>query len=118
MKLKFFVTAKKMSHMSNHAKANIGAVIVKNSKLVGMGFNKLKTHPRSNHPWKHIHAELDSILNSNTCTKGADLYLYRENKQGQLAMCKPCAFCQILLAQAGIRRIYFTTENGLEKMKL
>lgn len=112
MKLKHFSLAKKLSKQSTHPKHQLGAVIIKGNTVLSIGFNKYKTSPRSNHPWAFIHAE-NSCLNSlDKSAVGADIYVYRETKSGMLANSKPCKYCYQMLKRAGIRRVYYTVDNG------
>src|ERR1035437_6900824 len=109
MKERFFEVAKAMSKHSGHDTHKMGAVIVKKNRRISTGYNKLKTHPRSLHPQSMIHAELDCILG---CSKedllGADLYIYRQHKDGKVANAKPCIYCSKLIEQTGIKNIYYT----------
>ena len=116
---KFFDLAQKLSMKSAYYQ-QLGAVIVQKSKILGVGFNKPnKTHVKSNTPYKTIHAELDAILSAsfNNLT-GATIYVYRQHRNGALAMSKPCKYCLHMLAAYGIRTIYYTTEGGYCKESL
>lgn len=97
---------------SAHPKARIGAVIVYKNQVIGQGYNKQKTHPMAKNFSRHIHAELDAVLNVprklRINLEGASIYLYREDKEGRSALCKPCKFCCELLKQVGIKTIYYT----------
>lgn len=42
----------------------------------------------------------------------AVLYLYRENKLGELAMCRPCKECMSFIRACAIKKIYYTTYDG------
>lgn len=112
MKVKFFDVAKALSKKSTYHH-QMGAVVVKKNRVLGVGFNKPgKTHPRSNNKFKTIHAELDAILGLPLDElRGADIYVYREYRDGSLAMAKPCLHCQQLLVEVGIRTVYYTN-NG------
>jgi dCMP deaminase len=95
----------------------MGAVVVKKNKVIGMGFNKIKTHPKSNHPQKMIHAELDAILDcSEEDLIGADLYVFREYKNGEWACAKPCKHCQELISLCGVKNVFYTDEGALRKL--
>ena len=59
--LKYFKLAKKQSEKSTHYQHKLGCVIVKNNRVLGLGFNKLKSHPKSPHAYSFIHAEFDSV---------------------------------------------------------
>lgn len=113
MKLRFFEIAKAASKKSIHHKSQIGSVIVKRNKIIGIGINSMKTHPNSNLPWKTKHSELDAILDCRRKDlENADIYIYREDKRGKLACCKPCKYCQELLSIAKIRNVFYIDHNG------
>lgn len=110
---KFFEIAKRLSKKSEHHRHHIGCVITNGSKLVGLGFNRLKTHTRSTHPFHSIHAELHAILGITVSDlRGSKVYVYRENFWGQLAMSKPCPTCHKMLQDLGVREVFYTCENG------
>jgi len=119
MKLKFFDLAKKMANKSEHPEYRIGGVIVKKSKVISLGFNRNRTHPKSNHPFKNIHCELDCILGIDPkLLSGATIYLYRESKLGIPAISKPCKWCHQLLLNCGIKEVAYTFEGNFKKEKL
>lgn len=112
MKMKFFDLARKLAKCSNHPKCKLGAVIVRKNRVISMGVNKLKTHPRSNNKYKTLHAEIAAIISADRKDlRGADIYVYRENIYG-LAMAKPCESCMLAIQEAGIKNIYYTTYGG------
>lgn len=91
----------------------VGAVLYygKND-IVGFGYNKPhKTHPRSFHPYKTIHAEFSAILD---CERnfgdpnGASIYVHRLKKDGSPGLAKPCEACETMLAWAGIKNVYYS----------
>lgn len=117
MKMRFFEIAKKLSEKADY-QHKLGAVVVDKNKPIGFGFNKpSKTHPRSNHPFGRVHAELDAILNAGLDCKGASIYIYREHKDGTPAEAKPCKYCQVLLNSVGIKRIFYTSEGTFKELK-
>ena len=59
MNVKFFNLAGKVARLSNNPKFKLGCVIVRGSKVISVGTNNIKTHPRSTHPFKSLHAEMD-----------------------------------------------------------
>ncbi len=110
MKKRYFEAAKKMSLRSTHHQHKLGCVIVNKNKIIGMGFNKLKTHPDSNHPYKSTHAEFHAICNvlDVSMLKNADIYVYRATRNGKEALAKPCRYCEQLIRRHGIARIFYT----------
>lgn len=119
MKIKFIKLAQKMSRLSTHSKARIGAVIANGSREVSRGYNSIKTHTRSNTPYEDLHAEASAIVNAGFREiRGCDIYVYRENKNGEMAISKPCIYCQDLIKRSGIRRVIYTTECGIVQEKV
>lgn len=119
MKARFFDLAKKMSYKSTHPEHRIGGVIVKKSRVISLGFNKPKTHTKSNHLYKNIHCELDCILSAEKGDlQGSTLYLYRENKQGVPSLSRPCKWCQVLIREVGIKAVCYTDHNSFKKEML
>lgn len=108
MKLKHFALARKASLKSDHPCHRLGAVVARGNKVVSIGWNRYKTHPHSPHPFKHIHAEVAALMKITDKLDGADLYIYREGKDGIPRLSKPCKSCMNVIKQAGIKRIYYT----------
>jgi deoxycytidylate deaminase len=110
---KYFSLAKTLSKKSNHPQYQMGCVIVKKNNVVSTGFNQLKTHPKSPHAWNMIHAEFAAILGvSASDLEGSTVYVYRELKNHEPAMAKPCKTCHKMLFNLGVKEVYFTTPTG------
>jgi len=119
MKLKYFKLAKKMSKFSTHSQHQLGAVIVRKTQIVGLGFNQIKTHSKSPHPYKSIHAEFSAILNSGESDlKNHDIYIYREKKDGTLGDSFPCTVCLKMLTDLNIGNIFYIKNNQFEKHRV
>lgn len=119
MKLKYFDLARKLSKKSDHPKFQLGCVIVRGNKIVSIGFNQLKTHPKSVTPYRQLHAELSAILDIDKRTlAGCQAYVYREHRDGTLAVSRPCQYCQAALTAVGITQVFFTDEDGYKVQKL
>ena len=114
MKFKFFEAARKASLKSEHPSHPMGCVIVKKNRVISKGFNKLKTHPKSQFPYKTTHAEFHAIIRcwDPDDLKGASAYIYRSLKNGENAMAKPCPSCLKTLQEFGITEVYYTTSEG------
>lgn len=111
MKAKFFKLCKKLSTCSDHHQHRLGALVCSKDKILGVGFNSLRTHPKSPHFFKSCHAEFMAIISCSPETlKGATLYVYRENRKGEVVNSKPCVSCMTLIQKVGIKKIYFTHE--------
>lgn len=107
-----FKLAKNVSTHSDY-KIKMGAVLVKKSHPISVGFNKIKYNRIFSHPEKMtIHAEMSAIQSSGKENiKGSSMFIYRENRKGNLAMARPCENCMEKLRQYGIKKIYYTTNE-------
>ena len=103
--------AEKASTKGEHKLHRLGAVVASGKDVIAVGWNKAKTHPKSTHAWKYIHAEMDAIMKAGDRCYGADLYVARIGNDGLLRNAKPCPACMSLIAASGIRRIHFTNDN-------
>lgn len=118
MNVNFFRLCKKAASKSNYETHKLGAIIVKNGKPVSVGWNKKTTHPLSTYRFQNQHAEFHAIIKSPVDVSGATIYLYREDRDGNLATSKPCSICEEFLRQKNIKRVVYTTYNGYEEMTL
>ena len=86
----------------------LGAVIVKNGKILSVAPNQKKTHPKwGSGDYKTLHAEGNAIYRAarrGVDVKGADMYIYRQGNN----VSKPCPCCSGLMAEAGIRNVYYS----------
>ena len=131
MKQCFFNSAKKCAEQSDYngaSSAKIGAVAVFRKTIIAQGRNKDKTHPlqqqyniyrynvNGNHYYpSKIHAEMEIIskiryLDINFSE--VEIYVYRETKSGKRAMVRPCAACTKALKDLGIKKVFYTTNDG------
>lgn len=109
--------AKKESRKSDHHTHKLGACIVKKKEVVSKGYNLLKkTHPsiKKYDEFKTIHAEMHAMLRCSNKEKlvGATMVIYREHRNGDLALARSCAVCMRMMQEAGIKRILYTTREG------
>lgn len=119
MRMNFFELAKKLSFKSDYPPHKLGAVIVKRNSIIGIGFNKTKTHPKAKTRYKTIHAEMAAILNTRMeDLSGCSIYIYRETKDGIPALAKPCEYCLELIKQVGIKNIYYSDTNGYKHERI
>jgi deoxycytidylate deaminase len=114
-----------MSELSDFRQYHIGCVAVYKHKIISSGCNSNRTNPKQKSLNKYrfdcdtrhtIHAELDCLLSlisrRDIDFKNVELYIYREHKNGELALARPCAGCQALIKELGIRSIYYTNAGG------
>lgn len=115
---------------SDVKRANIGAVAVYKNKIIGMGYNSYKTHPRQCKYDKYrplnlsktsstlhaIHAEvmcLTSIKKKDIDWSKVELYIFRSKKESYAGLCRPCPACMQLIKDFGIKHIFYTTDESV-----
>lgn len=110
--------AKHASKKSDHHSHHIGCVIAKGSKVLGIGWNVLKTHPKSPHAYKSIHAEFMAAIKADMEISGATAYVFREQKNGVWATAKPCKYCWQFLMDSGIKEVIYSFEGHFKQERL
>ena len=123
----YFKAARAMSELSDYPRHHLGCVIVDKHRIVSSGYNsntKCDSLQAKMDIERHgvfcpgkVHAEcaaLSPILKNKIKLSNAELYVYREHKDGSLANSRPCPSCMKLIKEAGIRYINYTTEDGYE----
>ena len=89
----------------------MGAVIIKKGKILSVGNNSYKTHPKyGSGKYCYLHAEGAAIYNAIINRKdlcGAEIYVYR--RYGRIS--KPCKYCLELIKSVGIKKIIYTNER-------
>tara|TARA_R100000008_G_scaffold25714_1_gene13881 strand:+ start:930 stop:1388 length:459 start_codon:yes stop_codon:yes gene_type:complete len=120
---RYLELARNMAHNSPYGKLRHGAVLVKGGSVINASFNKdnfssFGSRFRSPHRGHAtVHAELGCILGiSRASTSGADLYVCRINLGGDFRYSKPCSMCHDAMKHVGIKRVYYTTNNGTVEM--
>ena len=117
----YFKAAKAMSELSTYKQHHLGCVAVCQHKIISSGHNSNKTNPtqkrlnacRFTEETPHtIHSEVSCLLpligRKDIDFSRVSLYIYREHKNGELALARPCASCMTLIRSLGIRHIYYT----------
>lgn len=114
------------------SRSRLAAMLVYKNDVIAVGYNKRKSHPLAKRFRKHdqaiyLHAEVDCIRNAlrvvdpeilQKCT----MYVLRmkrpdDNPKAFIrAMSKPCTGCQHAVEQFGIKKVYYTTEEGYEEL--
>jgi len=99
--------------------------IIKKNRLQKIGVNINKTHP-ANLKYKYfakdgvdirsmvgVHSELSAILKygKEDCSDCVFINI-RIDKNGKLALSKPCKGCQDLLKKVGYKKLYYSTNMG------
>lgn len=119
--LRYFSRAAYVATLSNHEKP-MGCVIVCGNYVVSEGKNQSKSHTiqfrndRKVNYWTdkgNLHAEIDALIKSKQFDLGdCEVFLYREDKHGNLANSRPCISCMPALKKAGLRHVYYTSKEG------
>nr|DAN24115.1 MAG TPA: nucleoside deaminase [Caudoviricetes sp.] len=124
MKMKFFEKAKAASEMSDYKRIKIGAVIVYKNRVVSVGWNTTKTNPlqkslnhlrfKADEYCASLHAEMMAFLRLpyGLDHRNLSIYVYRENRFGELRMSRPCPSCMSKIKELGINNIYYTSTDG------
>lgn len=117
--------AARTAESSGYAQFRHGAVLVRGGRLLNVASNNSKyTSFAARFLPAHIaathHAELAALLNMpRTLTAGSDIYVVRINRSGELRNSKPCPMCQAAAKFCGVRRVFYTTDDGsVESMRL
>lgn len=102
-----------------------GCVAVKNGKILARGFNHYRTFSKDNFITNTCtcHAECDVIrklhnANPNIDYKKVTLYIVRINRKGDLKSSAPCIDCYNMLTKCGVKRIVYSSDNGIQKTNL
>lgn len=118
-----FRVAKSVSELSDHPQHKLGCAVVNKHRVISTGFNsQTRYHPlQAKIDANRFGCECKGCVHSETAAllplirDGVDLskaaiYIYREHKNGTLAMARPCPGCESLIRACGIKKIYYTTE--------
>lgn len=126
--LTFFRKAKSMTELSDFNRVHIGCVAVYSGKIIGAGCNKYKTHPiqKKYDSYREIHlgnnvSNLHSLHAEITCLTSikkdvpfdkVELYIYRKMTKKPFGLARPCPACMAMIKNLGIKKIYYTTDDG------
>ena len=85
-------------------------------------YNRLRFHnpalPAKNHAETNLCQRIRWKFGDSLDWSRVHLYLYRELKNGSLAMSRPCNACMAMLRDFGIEEVYYTTENGYAQERI
>lgn len=113
----------RVAETADHDRYFLAAAIVIKNRIISFGTNQMKTDPfqakyAKNKDCIYLHAEIGAIKNALKrvdvdSLRKADLYVLRvRNENRKRAMSKPCAGCMRAIAEFGIRRVIYTTDDG------
>lgn len=110
---RYFFKAKNAALNSRH-KFMVGACLVIGKSLY-LGWNKAyKTDPNSKSEFPTVHAELDAIKKAgiNRDMSNAKLYIFRQMRNGNVGLARPCIDCYRLIKGTGIKEFYYSIDNN------
>ncbi len=97
----------------------LGAVLVNGPIGVISRYNSYKTHPAlakfTQYPYLHAEQAVVLFHGLDNC-EGLSLFTLRLTRQDKIALAKPCKVCQELIQLAKISVVYYTTDNGYDKL--
>lgn len=130
--MRFFKFAReamlKSDYNGSGSSPRIGAVAVYKGSIIAEAWNTDKTSPLQQ-KYNVYRYHDPSMLAKNHCETSlisrirwkfgdglkwdkVDIYLYRELKNGTLALARPCRSCRELLKDYNLRRVFYTTDGG------
>lgn len=108
--------------------ARVGAVVTLKGTVIAKGWNSNKTHTdqaiwntkRFKNSGNHylpdkLHAEifaLSKIKYLDVDFSKVHIYVYRELRNGRIALAKPCSSCLAAIKKLGIVNIHYSTSDG------
>jgi len=106
----------KSAAINNGRTYHVAAILRRNGKVVKVGANTSKTHPRFKRKYpdgtwaSHMHAEMNVLR---FAQPGDTVEVMRFKKcDHSLTMAKPCHLCLKELRAAGIKKVRYTDWNG------
>lgn len=115
-----------MAEKSSYYPYRVGAVIYKGKRILGAGFNAVRSFSKINDKYKafreSLHAEQHAMMNVKNWSsmKGASIIVVRINMSGTISLAKPCENCMQSIRAVKIKEIYYSDRNGqiiLEKVE-
>ena len=110
-----YYKAKKLA-VNNGRTYHLAAILKRNGRVVRIGENTSKTHPRfkrqySDGSWaSHMHAEMNVLR---IAQPGDEIEVIRFKKNDhKMTMAKPCLLCISQMKKAGIRTVRYTNWDG------
>lgn len=127
----YFKTAESLSELSDHH-CRLGAVVVEHSHIIGSGYNsrtrcspyqariddKFFPNCENRGPLHAETAALIPLMKRRYDFSGTTLYVFRKNRNGELAMARPCPRCMEVIKHCGIRKIKYSTPDGFATEKI
>jgi len=125
--LRYFRLAKNDSENSDFHQHHIGAVATLNHHILDTSWNTNRTSPLQARYNQYRGLNFDGVIHKTHCEimlieklkrfhnidfSKVSIYLYREWKDGELALARPCNSCYKALLDLGVKNIYYSTYGG------
>lgn len=107
-----------LASFSNHKQHKVSCIIVKSGNVVGTGYNIVRTSPKSDHIFRQVHAEFRALSEAGENAKGSIAYIFRQHKNGSLAIAKPCGSCEDLLKENGVKKVIYSFDGIFNTEKI
>lgn len=113
-----FAAALKAARRSQFYSHRVGAAVFIGAKLISLGYNRHKSHPKSSPRTCTQHAEFNSLIRlAGNDLSNAVLFVARLTRTNRVSCAKPCPDCQAIISRMNIRRVFYTNHDGqLEKL--
>ncbi len=92
------------------------AILTKKNRCVSVGWNSLKTHPKSKNKFSTLHAEVHCLIGIHEKELvNSQLFVVRVGGLGRknLLLSKPCSFCKTFILESGLKRVYYSVSNNV-----
>lgn len=110
----------KVALMSDHPQYQHGAAVIKRNHILGVGCNRMKTHPMQARFGKNgdaifLHAEINAIKNTLKTYRvsdlaGSTLIVLRRTTKGY-GMSKPCDGCTRAVIEFDFKSVIYSTDT-------
>lgn len=101
--------------LQSTSRFRVGCVIARGKRVLYAGYNQMgKSHPLSDRRGlRGIHAEVHCLLPAHGERITGEAYIARIRLDGSLGIARPCPDCIKALRQHGVKRINYTTQDGV-----
>lgn len=103
--------------LRSQCRYKVGAVLVSGSRVLAASPNLYRNSPLIDFRHATFHAE-EAVLRRVAKASGAVAYVARIDSYGAARIARPCERCQVALAAAGVRRVFFTDNKGVDSLVL
>lgn len=112
--------AEKAAMLSTSPCHRVGAALFRGNKLISIGFNSTKSHPRSSTLDGMHHAEFACLMGLwKYSIVGSVVFVLRLTRANRKGISKPCPECHKLLEMLGVKKVFYINKAGdVEGMKL